>query len=110
MQSLTAYQKPDEGISPKLANLMKEASALSTEERQLLLTYLVQHIQLQAYQKLLADAQLEPTEEVAESDLSILSFIQNISQPLPEEAIPKSRPDGALERDHYIYGTPTKYS
>ena len=40
----------------------------------------------------------------------IWEVIQEITKDVPKEAWEKLPSDGALEHDHYIYGTPKRYS
>ncbi|HSR53293.1 MAG TPA: hypothetical protein VLV83_20910 [Acidobacteriota bacterium] len=43
------------------------------------------------------------------SSLNIADFILREVSELPPEELEKGPEDGALEHDHYIYGTPKKY-
>ncbi len=49
-----------------------------------------------------------PEEE--EEHRPIWEVIQEITKDVPKEAWEKLPSDGALEHDHYIYGTPKRYS
>ncbi len=50
----------------------------------------------------------QPEEE--EEHRPIWEVIQNITKGIPKETWDKLPADGALEHDHYIYGTPKRYS
>ncbi len=52
------------------------------------------------------DSQAEEEEE----QRPIWKVFQEITKDIPKEAWEKLPPDGALEHDHYIYGTPKRYS
>lgn len=52
----------------------------------------------------------DPQAEEEKDDRPIWEVFQEFAKDIPDEAWEKLPSDGALEHDHYIYGTPKRYS
>lgn len=99
-------------LMQKAEDIVKEAVNLSADEHRTLAEYLKQKL-LQPT-KPQAEVQALEThteqENTAEPAQSLLQLINEISKNAPAEELTRLPKDGAEEHDHYIYGTPKRYS
>lgn len=92
-------------MTQQLMTLIQEAESLSVDEQLTLIAHLAQNIQATAGQ---SDLKTQPDEETEapRTNKSIWQIAADFSKDLPEEVLARLPHDGAVEHDHYIYGTP----
>lgn len=92
-------------MTQQLMTIIQEAEALSVEEQLTLIAHLAQNVKAVAGQ---SELKMQPAEKVEASSAnkSIWQIAADFSKDLPEEVLAQLPNDGAVEHDHYIYGTP----
>ncbi len=98
-------------MTQQLSELIQRAEDLSESEQLKLIAHLVGKIR--SSRSSLGAQTLEDLPEKTDTSSSIQSILQlarDFTKDLSEEGLARLPHDGALEHDHYIYGTPKQYS
>jgi hypothetical protein len=56
----------------------------------------------------LPESNVVSEEAIAQSNLSFLSFVESLVADIPPEVLEKLPRDGAVNHDHYLYGSPKR--
>ena len=92
-------------MTQQLMTIIQEADSLSVEEQLTLIEHLAQNVKAAGGQGKLK-IQLTEEAKTPSANKSIWQIAADFSKDLPEEVLAQLPSDGAVEHDHYIYGTP----
>ena len=95
-------------MTEQLATLIKQAEALPVAEQLALIAHLAQKMQLTSEA---AGQGTQNTDDAsAHTGKTLLQLADDFATDLPDETLAQLPRDGAVEHDHYIYGTPKLHS
>lgn len=92
-------------MSQQLSTIIQQADDLPVEEQLTLLAHLKERIEANKAQKNNGGIETESSTDSLRSDKSIRQILDDFSADLSEEAFDQIPSDGAVQHDHYIYGT-----
>ena len=95
-------------MTEQLATLIRQAEALPVAEQLALIAHLAQKMKLTSES---VGQETENTDDTpSHTGKTLLQLADDFTTDLPDETLAQLPRDGAVEHDHYIYGTPKIHS